>query len=99
MPEQGCSRVRIHELTPGRERSFACDCEHAISILFERVSVHLETHEERDGLVELHALRRESSTMTGELRERDVGNGRASQRKQCAKSCVGGDLAALDRVG
>src|SRR5437016_1360493 len=41
-----------------------------------------ETHEDRDGLVELHALRRESSTMTGELRERDVGNGRASQRKQ-----------------
>ena len=37
--------------------------------------------------------------MAGELREGHVGDRRAGERKECAKLCVGSDLAALDRVG
>jgi hypothetical protein len=55
--EQGCPQVRIDEVAAIAQRSFACDRQHAIDVVDKRISVQLKAHEERDHLVELHALR------------------------------------------
>jgi hypothetical protein len=57
LPEQGCPQVRIDKVAARAQRSFPCNRKHTIDVVDKGIAVHLKAHEERNRLVELHALR------------------------------------------